>query len=385
MSQMASNDSSLTEKFPIRIAQIIGKAVGGGGGVEAVVLNYYRHIDKSRVQFDFIIDEDSVFPQEEEIVSLGGKVYRVAPYQHIFQNMKDMRQLFCQNKYQIVHVHLNTMSVFALRVAKRCGVPVRICHNHSTAGKGETKKNLMKYCLRPLGKVYPTHLFACSHFAGEWMFGKKSMAAGEVTVINNAIDVDKFAYRPDVRQQVRDELDLQGKFVIGHAGRFNYQKNHEFLLDIFSEIHKKREDSVLLLAGSGPLETAMKEKAQRLGLAEHVRFLGVRRDIDRLYQAMDVFVFPSLYEGLGVVLVEAQASGLPCFAAQKTVPQEAKLTDLLSFIPLSISPQEWADQILAQRVDSERIDRSDEIRQKGFDIRVEAEKLRKWYENVAKK
>lgn len=223
---------------PIRIAQVMGKMMNGG--VESVVMNYYRHIDRTKVQFDFFADEDSSLPQRAEIESLGGRIYVVPPYQQIGDYIKQLIALFRENNYKIVHSHLNTLSVFPLYAAKKAGVPVRIAHNHSTAGKGETKKNIMKYMLRPFAKVNATHYAACSRYAGEWLFGKKSMEKGEVTIFNNAIDLDKFRYNEKVRNEVRKELGLEGKFVVGHVGRFCYQKNHSFLIDVFDEVCKKK-------------------------------------------------------------------------------------------------------------------------------------------------
>ena len=173
----------------IRIAQIMGKMENGG--VEAVVMNYYRHIDRNKIQFDFIVDNDSTCPQESEIIDLGGRVYRIAPYQNIKKNMEDLEQIFKKNKYKIVHSHLTTMSVFSLAVAKKCGVPVRICHGHNTAALGEGKKNIMKYMLRPFSKTFATHYFACSSYAEKWLYGKNIQKSTNYKVIPNAIDVEK--------------------------------------------------------------------------------------------------------------------------------------------------------------------------------------------------
>ena len=248
---------------PIRIAQVVGKMVNGG--VEAVVMNYYRNIDRSQVQFDFIVDEDSTYIPREEIENLGGRIYIVPPYQKINKYIPALIKLFKENKYKIVHSHINTLSVFPLYAAKKAGVPVRIAHNHSTAAPGEWKKNILKYTLRPFAKVYATHYAACSEYAGEWLFGKKSMQRGEVTIFNNAIDLDKFKYDENVRNEVRKELGLENKFVIGHVGRFCYQKNQEFLIDVFEEVYKQDPNAALLLVGDGPDRKKIEEKVKKLG------------------------------------------------------------------------------------------------------------------------
>ena len=236
---------------PIHVAQIMGKMINGG--VETVVMNYYRHIDRSKVQFDFIIDADSTHTQflRNEIESLGGRIYIVPPYQKLGQYIPALIALFRKNNYQIVHSHINSLSVFPLYAAKKAGVPVRIAHSHSTAAPGEWKKNIFKYMLRPFSKIYATHYAACSKLAGEWLFGKKAMKNGQVTIFNNAIDLDKYRFNKQVRDEVRDELGLQNKFVIGHVGNFRYQKNQDFVIDIFQEIHAQNPESVLLMIGDG--------------------------------------------------------------------------------------------------------------------------------------
>lgn len=231
---------------PIRVAQIVGKM--NGGGVEAVVMNYYRHIDRSKVQFDFLVDSDSTLVPREEIESLGGRVFEIPPYQHVIEYQRELHRLFKQEGWKIVHSHINALSVFPLRAAKKAGVPVRIAHSHSTSGKGEYAKNALKAVLKTQSNRYPTHCFACSRFAGEWLFGKDA----NFEVVYNAIDLNSFRFNAEAREQARADLGLVGgQFVIGHVGRFMAQKNHPFLIDVFAEAAKRRDDAVLLLVGSG--------------------------------------------------------------------------------------------------------------------------------------
>ena len=362
---------------PERIAHVVGK--DAGGGVEAIVMNYYRNIDRSRIQYDFFIDEDSTCTKmKDEIPSLGGRVFMIPPYQKQFAYQKELHRLFTENHYPLVYSHINTLSIFPLFAAWRAGVPVRVIHNHSTAGKGEFKRNLMKYSLRPFAKIFPTHLCACSRFAGEWMYGKKCMNSGRVTIWQNAIDTSQFAYDEDIRNDTRRELNLTDKFIVGHAGRFMHQKNHDFLIDIFAEIHKRRSDSVLLLAGDGPLLEAMKEKVNRMGINEHVIFLGSVKGMERYYNAMDVFILPSFYEGLPVVGSEVQVSGLP-FLCSDAVTSETKFCENLHFMSLSKSAGEWADEALRISANHVRRDMSNAARENGFDIKAQAEKMTEWY------
>lgn len=364
---------------PIRIAQIIGKWLGGG--VEAVVMNYYRHLDHSKVQFDFICDDDSTNIPYDEIEKLGGKVILIPPYQKVFKYQKELRRVLRDGKYKIVHSHINTLSVFPLYAAKKVGVPVRIAHSHSTINKKEWKKNLLKQVLRPFSKKYATNYMCCSELAGRWLFGDKAYDEGKVYLLNNAIDLDKFKYDKKIRDKKRKELGIkEDTIVIGHIGRFVAQKNHTFLIDIFNQFHKKEKNSILLLAGQGPLQEEIKNKVRELGLDDSVGFLGQRNDANELYQAFDVFLLPSLYEGLPVVGVEAQASGLLCFFSDD-MTKETKVLDSTVFMSLSNTSEEWTGEILTNLKDYKRINTKNEVSDNGFDIEIEARKLEKYYIN----
>ena len=348
-------------------------------------MNYYRNMDRSKIQFDFICDEDSTNIPYEEIEKLGGKVIICPPYQKVFAYQKFLIKLFKEKKYDIVHSNINALSVFPLRVAKKAGVPIRIAHSHSTSNPKEWKKTLIKNMLRPFSKKYANVYFACSELAGRWLFGNKTFDEGKVTIINNAIDVEKFVYNEDIRKKVRNELKEKCKseinddtLVVGHIGRFVKQKNHEFLIDIFNEIHKRKENSVLILAGQGPLQKEIEEKVNNLGLQDCVLFLGQRNDANELYQAMDVFVLPSLYEGLGMVLIEAQYAGLKCFCSE-ALPKEAYISNFLTEINLSESPSNWAKKIIDEQNGFTRKDMTEELIDSGYDIKKEAKKLEDKY------
>lgn len=365
-------------KEPIRIAHIIGKWIGGG--VESVVMNYYRNIDKSKIQFDFICDEDSTNIPRAEIESMGGRIILIPPYQKVFKYQKELEKVLKDGQYKIVHSHINALSVFPLRAAKKAGVLVRIAHSHSTTNKKEWKKNLLKMALKPFSKVYATDYFACTEHAGRWLFGDKEFDKGNVYVLNNAIDLDKFKYDEQVRIAKRKELGINDNtIVIGHAGRFVAQKNHEFIIDVFNEVHKENKNTKLMLIGKGPLEEQIKEKVNQYGLTEAVMFLGQRpEDIHELYQAMDIFLFPSLYEGLGMVAIEAQCAGLPCICS-KEVPEIAKVTDNVEFVKLEEPVEIWKKKVLDSYNNKERKDYKDEIASHGYDINIEVSKLEEKY------
>lgn len=338
----------------IRVAQILNRM--DSGGIEAVVLNYYRHIDHSKVQFDFYFAEGSSLPQRDELEALGAGLYPIPPYSHPIAYHKALYTAFKQHGYKIVHAHLSTMSVFPLFAAWRVGVPVRICHNHSTAHWGEGTKTLLKYLLRPLNKLFATDWFACGETAGRWMYGDKAFDTGKVTVMPNAIDTAKFAYDPAARVRLREELGIpQDAFVVGHVGRFTYAKNHTFLLKIFAELLEAKPNAYLLLVGEGELQEQIRQQIQNLDLQDKTIFTGVRQDANELYSLMDTFCLPSRYEGMPVVAWEAQANGLPCVLAD-TMTSEAAKSDQAVFLSLSSPPQIWADTLAhAERLPADNI------------------------------
>lgn len=367
-------------KEPIRVASVIGRYIGGG--VEAVTINYYRNIDKNKVQLDFICDEDSTNIPYEEIEKMGGKVIIIPSYSKPFKYHKALKRVLKKGNYKIIHSNINTLSVFSLFAAKCAGVPVRIAHSHSTTNKKEKKKNLMKQVLRHFSKVFATDYMCCSELAGRWLFGNKEYDKGNVYLLNNAIDLDKFKYNESLRKKKRKELGIKDDtLVIGHIGRFVAQKNHDFLIDIFNEIHKKNNNSILLLAGQGPLMEDIKNKVKELNLEDSVKFLGQRNDANELYQAFDVFLLPSLYEGLPVVGVEAQAAGLLCYLSDD-MTKETKVLDITKFMSLNNTPKEWADNILDDVKKYKRIDTSKEMTAKNFNIKEEAKKLEEYYLNL---
>lgn len=365
----------MSEQKAVRVAHVIGKMCAGG--VESVVFNYYRHIDHRKYQFDFYYGSDSTVEPPQELIDMGARFIEIPPYQDILRYLKTLEKHFHENRYKIVHSHMNSLNIFPLYAAKRAGVPNRICHSHSTAAKGETKKNIIKNALRPFSRVYPTCLFACSEKAGKWLYGKHS----EFEIINNAIDLEKFSFQQTIRDEVRKELGVEGKFVVGHLGRFCYQKNHDFLISIFEEIHRRREDAVLIMAGEGELEPSIRKKVEQLGLSNCVKFLGVRRDAPRLYQAMDVFLLPSRYEGLPVVGVEAQAAGLPLITTDM-VTKETKILDSARFLNSAESVSQWADAVIDSATQYERHDTSQEMKTAGFDIERESQKLMQKYDSL---
>ena len=347
------------------------------GGLETMLMNYYRHIDREKIQFDFLVHRQERAAFDDEIEALGGRIYRLprlVPWSKSY--LSALNRFFDEHTgYKVVHVHQDCLSSVILKAAKQHDVPVRIAHSHS-ANQDKNLKYPIKLWYKRSIPEYATNLFACGKDAGDWMFGGASYQ-----IINNAIDVAAYTYDPTKRQEMRRQLGLENELTIGHVGRFSQPKNHPFLLDIFTSLLKKEPDAVLLLVGGGEGMPKIQAKAQELGIAERVRFLGVRSDVADLMQAMDVFVFPSLYEGLPVTMVEAQAAGLPCIISDK-VPPECILTEgLVDIMTLSASPEAWAEKILSMRA-VPRTDRHEEIAAHGFDITTEAVKLQEFYLNA---
>ena len=356
----------------IRILQVVTHM--NRGGLETMLMNFYRHIDREKLQFDFLVHRSERAAYDDEIESLGGRIYRLprlVPWSSSY--LTALNNFFDEHtEYKVIHVHQDCLSSVILKVAAQHNIPVRIAHSHCASQDKNLKYPIKLWYKRSIPK-YATNLFACGKDAGDWMFG-----GAPYEIVNNAIDAAAYTCDSEKRAEMRSQLDLTDKFVVGHVGRFSPPKNHMFLIEIFAALLKREPNAVLLLVGGGDDMPKIEAKAQSLGIAEHVRFLGVRSDVADLMQAMDVFVFPSLYEGLPVTMVEAQASGLPCLISDK-VPPECILTNgLVDVMPLSASPDTWAEKILEMR-NVPRIDRHAEIAAHGFDITTEAVKLQEFY------
>lgn len=357
---------------PIKVAQVIGMS---DGGVASMIINLYRHIDKTKVQFDFLVEFESKLINKEEIELLGGHLIIIPSYKNPFKYMKELRKIFKENHYDIVHSNMSTLSVFTLRAAKKAGIKVRISHSHSTSNKKEWKKNIMKIVLKPFSKRYATHYFTCSELAGRYLFGNKTYNNGLVTIINNAIDLNKFSFNEEYRNEIRNELNISpNTFVLGHVGRFMQQKNHKYLIKIFYEFQKNNADSKLLLVGDGPLKEELEQLAKSLKIYDKVIFYGMTDKTHKLYSAMDSFLLPSLYEGLPVVGIEAQANGLPSYFAD-TITQEVKVNDNVVFESIKKDPVEWAKLITQKPRYSKMVDSI-------YNIDNEANKLLNEYKKI---
>ena len=355
------------------------------GGIENMLMNFYRKIDRTKVQFDFLIHDPNRAEFEDEIESLGGRIYRTPErsLKNFGNYLKGLDEFFRQHtEYKIVHSHMNTLSVFVLRAAKKNGVPVRIAHSH-TAETEKGKKRFFKDFLKKGLNNFCTDRLACGEKAGRYLFGDKLYEKGFVTVVNNGIDCEAFRFDEAKRREIRKKHGFGDELVIGHVGRFDEFKNQSFLIDVFQCLKSSGINGKLLLLGEGKLADEMKEKVRRLGLSDSVIFAGVVPDVYNYLNAMDVFVFPSVFEGLPLTIVEAQANGLTIFASD-AVSSESDLTGLVEFLPLSLGADGWAEKIKSQ-MPYQRQDKTAEIRKAGYDSETSAKFLESFYLEKAKK
>ncbi len=356
---------------PIRVLHILHSM--NRGGAENAIMNYYRHIDREKVQFDFLLTENNKCQFEDEIINLGGRVYRVPrlTISNPIPYLKAIRRFYkSHSEYSIVHSHTSSKSFFPLYLARKAGIPIRICHSHNNRSEDGFRGLIRDYLKYPLSRV-STHFMACSIDAAKWLYGKN--VKDDVIYVPNVVQTQLFQFNSQYRSSIRSYYGIKDStFVIGCTARFSIQKNHVFLLSIFESFHLEFPDSVLLLVGDGELREEIEKIINKLSLSDSVVLTGVVPDPGIYYSAMDVFVLPSLYEGLGMVLIEAQVSGLNCLTSE-SVAHEVDKTGLVSFIPLSAGPKYWADRISEVKAKGgERISRLKDIVAAGYDAEMTA-------------
>lgn len=350
----------------IRILHVFGRL--NRGGAETLVMNLYRNIDRNRMQFDFMIHTDEKCDYEDEINKLGGKIHRISRYKgsNHFDYKKEWQKFFKEHpEYKIIHGHVRSTASIYLAIAKKFKV-ITLSHSHNTSS-GNGMSALVKNVLQHRIRYIADNLIACSKESGEWLFGKNFSRKKNAYIINNAIDSEVFKYDINIRKKIRRELNLEDKFVIGHIGRFHPQKNHDFLIDVFNEVYKKNKKAILILIGEGELKTSIEEKVKKLKLDNNVFFAGTRSDISDLFQGMDVFVFPSLYEGLPLTLIEAQASGIPCIISEN-ITKDVKITNVVEYVSLQKNEMHWA-KIILKHTNNQHFNTYSQIVESGYDIK----------------
>lgn len=369
----------------IRVLNVVG--LMSPGGIETLIMNVYRNLDRSKVQFDFLAHKgiDGLF--DEEITSLGGCVYKMPRlregtktyYWRLFEYMAELKRFFSNHpEYRVLHGHMtNTVALYMPAAIKYGNVTCLIAHSHSTSSRPGLSGIVTNILQKPVSRL-ATDYFTCSEAASHWLFPDELIDSGKVKVIKNGVDTSLFAYSIEKSDQMKISLGLEGKFVIGHVGRFTAQKNQSFLLDVFADILKRNYQAVLLLIGTGEYEDECKVKAQSLGITDYVRFMGTRSDIPALMRAMDVFVLTSLVEGLPVVAIEAQAAGLPVITSTG-VTTETDITGNVKFRDLNLGAGSWADEVIRMGSSFVRRDTSEDIKNNGYDIKETAKWLQEFY------
>lgn len=358
---------------PIRVLHVVTNM--DRGGLETMLMNYYRQVDRDRIQFDFLTHRAETAAYDDEIEALGGKIFHLPLLNPFSKNyLYELDRFFKTNpEYKIVHSHLDCMSALPLSHAKKNGVPVRIAHGHS-ASQNKDLKYILKLFYKRLIPKYATKVFACGYKAGDWMFGKN-----RYEVFYNAINAERYIYSPNTSHQAREQLHIPADaFVVGHVGRMDAAKNQSYVIDVFEELHRVHPKSHLILIGNGPLRDVLKQKAETYGLNDVIHFLGIRSDVPELLQAMDCLLFPSLFEGLGIATIEAQAAGLPVLSSSN-VPKESAITNLVEFMTLDESPHKWAEKLWQMVQMNKRRNTYNEIVAAHFDIKTKSKWLEEFY------
>ena len=349
------------------------------GGAETMVMNRYRKIDRSKLQFDFIIHSDRQSGYYEEVIEKGGRVYVFPPFtgKNIFSIKKKWKNFFKEhNYYHILHSHIRSYAAIFIPIAKSYGLKT-IIHSHSTSngnGISSFAKKIFQFPLR----FQADYFLACSKDAGNWLFGKKIVNSNKFLLIKNAIDVEKFIFNEQIRNRFREQLKIEDKYVFIHVGRFQIVKNHRFLLNVFKMIYELDSNVVLILIGDGPQRDEIMNLANELKIMDSIVLLGLKNNVNDYLNAADCFLFPSLWEGLGIVAIEAQASGLHTIC-NECLPREIKVTDLCEFISLD-KPEEWVKSALNKY---NRCHNSfKEIKENGYDINETTSVLTSFYKEL---
>ncbi len=352
----------------VHVLQVISGM--GSGGAEMFLMNMYRNMDHNKIVFDFLLQSDENI-YKDELKYYGSTVHRVTPYyKNYFANISQLKSVL-RNNYPIVHVHANALLyIEPLIYAKKLGVPCRIMHSHNSSMFYKFAlpyHSLNKFRIRH----YATHQFACSEAAGKWMFGER------FTIIPNAIDIDHFSFTNETRTKIRNELGIsEHTFVLGQVGRLYSVKNQKFSMEVLKNLLAVRPDSMLVLVGEGGDSEELQVFARQQGISDHVLFLGVRSDVFSILSSFDAFIFPSLYEGLPVTVIEAQANGLPVFCSY-AVPEQAVLAKNVHRLSLELGPKKWSEEIL--NASFNRLNNKSLLEKSGFSIQEEAHKLQSFY------
>ncbi|MCH5320904.1 MAG: glycosyltransferase family 1 protein [Eubacterium sp.] len=361
-----------------RILLVFGKL--NRGGAETLAMNIFRKIDKNKIIFDFAVHTDDKCDYDEEILKLGGRIYHFPRYNiaNHFYYKKCWTDFFDKHpEYKIIHTHMSGSAAIFLSLAKNRGI-FNISHSHTVAPKNGLRQVIVNSYRFPLRYICD-YMFGCSDQAGQWMFGKRIIKKSNYKTIKNGIDINRFVYSKHSRDAIRKEFNInENVFVLGNVARFDIAKNHIYLIDIFKELHRINSNTKLLLVGDGLLRSEIEQKITALGLKNDVILTGVRKDVADILSAMDCFVMPSVFEGLPLSVIEAQASGLPCLLTD-SISCEVKCTDLVEFCSINESPSVWAQMILKYSDGYKRENTKNQLAAAGYDIQETANWLQNFY------
>lgn len=372
----------------IKVLHVISR-LHQGSGIANVIMNYYRNIDRNAVQFDFLVNStENGEEYVSEIKKYGGHIYyfpnlRLSNIHHL---IKEMNCFFCKhsNDYIAIHSHFFQLDGIIFHIAKKYGIKECISHSHNTRYSDYKLKSFRNYIMSLPLKREATRWMACSKSAGKFLFGKRFYSSPKSLILNNAIDCEKFVFNEEIRKNKIKELGLENKFIIGHIGRFSLQKNHKFLINVFKVIKERQNNAFLVLVGTGSLTESIKNLVKCNGLDNDVLFLGQRNDVSDLLQIFDVMVFPSQYEGLGIALIEAQVSDLPCVYSD-VIPEEVNILDSNEILSLNENYEVWANAVLKYQSHKRSKNAIKRIERAGYNIELEAKKLSEFYMSLADK
>lgn len=368
---------------PIRVLQIVGRM--DRGGIETMIMNLYRHIDREKVQFDFLAHYGREAVYNEEIRAIGGRIFEMPAlkddahvyYWRLFSYLKALQRFFREHpEYKVIHGHMTNTASLYMPIAKKYGVTCRISHSHNTRGKAGLLGVMTDILQKPIYR-YATDFFACSEAAKHWFYPERLIASGNVHILANAVDAARFRFDPEKRTKMRQQLDLGDSIAIACIARFRPEKNQIFLMDVLREMRKSRKDIVFLFAGDGPCEEDVEARARKYGIEAHTRFLGMRTDVPDILQAADAFVLPSFWEGLPVTAIEAQASGLHCVVTEG-LTEEMNALGMVRYISLDAGAAAWGEALLAAAAQP-RKDTYEEMKASGYDINTTAPWLQAFY------
>lgn len=366
----------------IKILHVVSSL--GSGGVENMLYNYYERMDKEEIRFDFIVHGKDIGLLEQKFCELGSNIYHVTPKKENFlRNFFEINSIISKNNYDIVHCHQNYSSIIPLCIAKYNKVKSRIVHSHATFDSKERKNKKIHLVIQKAIVALATHYCACTQDAAEYLFGK-DIKNIKVKIIRNAIDINKYTFDFKDRETLKKEFNFNNKIVIGTIGRLSFEKNHQFLIEVYKSVKEKLPESILMIVGNGPLKQELQEKVCQLNLTNDIIFIDERLDVNKLYSTMDLFILPSLHEGLGMVLIEAQVNGLKCIASDEVIPRDTQLTNLIQYIKLS-NLSKWEEEIITyfKKYDLESRFSKFEVKIfEDYDINLQVHYLNDYYMNI---